>query len=153
MKSVKASLLFLLLFACSRPGLHDRFMDECMCFVYENDVVRESLGDYTVEFIDQRTAGDCPLVQLKNVYLLNVSENYAITVAPQHPEKNRELIAHFQHLYHSPDVRLHGFVRNNNRITLTLEKITGNAKGKGGELIPDYTEWKHIYLSRKITAG
>ena len=146
MKITTTIILILLLLSCGKDWTeHERFMSESDCYVYNHEVISESLNDYTVEYIDTSSASGCVKAQLRDCYLLNIKEGYYISVYPKHPMYNLDLIESFIKKYQEPNSRLSSFSRHGNKISLTISKKYINPKDK--TFHNQYFEWKFIYLS------
>jgi len=135
------------LFAACREDVtqHEGFMGESDCLVYTDDVVTETLNNYTVDFIDTVKASGCVKTQLSNSFLLNISKSYYLRVYPEHPKNNIQLIKRLIKNFNNNDSRLSSFSRFGNRIMLTLDKKFINPLDK--TFHNSFMEWKFVYVT------
>lgn len=141
-------IITLILLSCSEDNsYHEKFMSSSDCFVYKREVISESFNKYTVEYIDTSKASGCVKSQLNDVYLLTISSDYFITVAPNHPANNIYVIESFMKRFNNDSIRLSNFYKERNRVYLTLSRRYQNIQDSSFN--NRFMEWKHVFCSKK----
>lgn len=83
-------VLFILVGSCQpTPQRDERFMEECDCYVYADEVIKQHRKGYTIEFINKATASGCVRKQLKHTSIIKFLDSLgleSVVVQSKHPE-------------------------------------------------------------------
>lgn len=137
---IAAFLSCLLFFQCRESPLHDNFMNECDCFIYEREVETEHYSFGKVQSIDTNNASGCAKSQLPDTYLLYYDTSY-VTVRNIHPNENHRTIEAFIKQYQSDTTRLTDFAWFSDSIRLTVGR---RCDDKADYHYKKYVDWRDI---------
>ncbi len=156
MKKKSKYLFLLLLTSCmSEPDEIKGFNSDYT--VYDYEIESEYLGDYRVQYVDLDEIENNidKKEQLKNQYLLYISDTNYIHVSPNHPDENLKLILSFYKKYKSDSTYLDEFQIENNKINITIKKKREwlYKSWYSGDTITemkiDFEPWKDIYFQKE----
>ena len=119
-------VLCFLLFSCNRPvELSDRFMNECDCVVYEDDIIKHPRKGYVISRIDPNKASGCVKTQLSKTSIIDFKDSLgleSVVVVSKTPETYIRSIKDWALTYGSKNIRLSHMKKQKNSIQLMLSK-------------------------------
>ena len=147
-------LLAFLFYSCNRHvELSDRFMNECDCFVYEDDIIKQHKKGYTIERINLQAASSCVRKQLKHTCIIYFTDSIGskqLVIESKKPDKlirqTKQLSLHYGH---SPYRLTHVYEIRNNELKLIVGKQYHN--NQDTVFNGSYMPFKEVILKRKKT--
>ena len=119
-------ILALLLGACQEEiTYHEQFMDECDCYVYQNEIIKQHRKGYTIEYINPTEASGCVKKQLSQTYIIHFKDSLrleSVVVFSKTPEKYIQSLKEWALTYGSKNMRLSHMKEQKNSIELILSK-------------------------------
>jgi hypothetical protein len=119
-------VLSLLLFSCGQQTeLSERFMNECDCIVYQDEIIKQHRKGYTIEYINPSKASGCVKNQLSHTYIIDFEDSLgveSVVVVCKTPEKYIQSIKGWALTYGSKNTRLSHVNEQKQRIQLILSK-------------------------------
>lgn len=119
-------VLSLLLFSCGQQTiLSDRFMNECDCIVYQNEIIKQRRTGYTIACIDPSKASGCVKNQLSHTSIIDFEDSLgveSVVVFSKTPEKYIQSMKEWALTYGSKNIRLSHMKEQKNSIELILSK-------------------------------
>ena len=105
-------------------------MEECNCFVYQNEIKKEYRKGYSIEFINPNEASSCVKNQLAYTSLIHLMDSIghnAIVVEAKNPEKFIAILKELNKKWHTIDARITHFYPNKNQLSFIVGKRYVNA--------------------------
>ena len=103
-------VLSLLLFSCGQQTeLSDRFMNECDCIVYQNEIIKQRRTGYTIAHIDPSKASGCVKNQLSHTSIIDFEDSLgveSVVVVSKTPEKYIRSVKGWALIYGTKNTRL-----------------------------------------------
>ncbi len=119
-------VLSLLLFSCGQQTeLSDRFMNECDCIVYQNEIIKQRRTGYTIAHIDPSKASGCVKNQLSHTSIIDFEDSLgveSVVVVSKTPEKYIRSVKGWALIYGTKNTRLSHVNEQKQRIQLILSK-------------------------------
>ena len=119
-------ILALLLASCQEKiAYHEQFMDECDCYVYQNEIIKQHRKGYTIEYINPTEASGCVKKQLSQTYIIHFKDSLrleSVVVFSKTPEKYIQSLKEWALTYGSKNMRLSHMKEQKNSIELILSK-------------------------------
>jgi hypothetical protein len=120
-------ILALLLGACQEEiTYHEQFMDECDCYVYQNEIIKQHRKGYTIEYINPTEAGGCVKKQLAQTHIIHFKDSLgleSVVMVTKTPEKYIHVVKEWALIYGSKNIRLTHINEEKNSIELRLSKV------------------------------
>ncbi len=105
-------------------------MNECDCFVYEDEIIKEKKIGYTIERINYHTASSCVRQQLKYTSIIYFTDSIGpekVVIESKTPDKLISHVKQFSLIYGRPLYRLlHVKELNSTQLKLTIGKQYNN---------------------------
>ncbi len=119
-------VLSLLLFSCGQQTeLSDRFMNECDCIVYQDEIIKQRRKGYTIAHIDPSKASGCVKNQLSHTSIIDFEDSLgveSVVVVSKTPEKYIRSVKGWALIYGTKNTRLSHVNEQKQRIQLILSK-------------------------------
>lgn len=119
-------VLSLLLYSCSQQTeLSERFMNECDCIVYQDEIIKQHRKGYTIEYINSTEASGCVKKQLAQTHIIHFRDSFgleSVVMVTKTPEKYIRAVKEWALIYGSKNVRLTHTKEEKNKIELNLSK-------------------------------
>ena len=119
-------ILALLLGACQEEiTYHEQFMDECDCYVYQNEIIKQQRKGYTIEYINPTEASGCVKKQLAQTHIIHFKDSLgleSVVMVSKTPEKYIRALKEWALIYGSKNIRLTHMNEEKNSIKLNLSK-------------------------------
>ena len=119
-------VLSLLLFSCGQQTeLSDRFMNECDCIVYQDEIIKQRRTGYTIAHIDPSKASGCVKNQLSHTSIIDFEDSLgveSVVVVSKTPEKYIRSVKGWALIYGTKNTRLSHVNEQKQRIQLILSK-------------------------------
>jgi len=120
-------ILALLLGACQEEiTYHEQFMDECDCYVYQNEIIKQHRKGYTIEYINPTEASGCVKKQLAQTHIIHFKDSLgleSVVMVTKTPEKYIHVVKEWALIYGSKNIRLTHVNEQKNTIELRLSKV------------------------------
>ena len=119
-------VLSLLLYSCSQQTeFSERFMNECDCVVYQDEIIKQHRRGYTIAHIDPSKASGCVKNQLSHTYIIDFEDSLgveSVVVVCKTPEKYIQSIKGWALTYGSKNTRLSHVNEQKHSTQLMLSK-------------------------------
>ena len=119
-------VLSLLLFSCGQQTeLSERFMNECDCIVYQDEIIKQRRTGYTIADIDPSKASGCVKNQLSHTSIIDFEDSLgveSVVVVSKTPEKYIRSVKGWALIYGTKNTRLSHVNEQKQRIQLILSK-------------------------------
>jgi hypothetical protein len=120
-------ILALLLGACQEEiTYHEQFMDECDCYVYQNEIIKQHRKGYTIEYINPTEASGCVKKQLAQTHIIHFKDSLgleSVVMVTKTPEKYIHVVKEWALIYGSKNIRLTHVNEQKYTIELRLSKV------------------------------
>ncbi len=120
-------ILALLLGACQEEiAYHEQFMDECDCYVYQNEIIKQHRKGYTIEYINPTEASGCVKKQLAQTHIIHFKDSLgleSVVMVTKTPEKYIHVVKEWALIYGSKNIRLTHVNEQKYTIELRLSKV------------------------------